>query len=132
MRLGEKVVAAGLDAAHPVAGVVERGDEYHRNAGGARVALDAAADFEPGGAVVDAEVARRHRDIEDAEIGMMLEGRRHRGRSVDGGYRFVTQAVQLVEQQLDVGGNVVSDENYLGLRIPISHIRVSPSSRSSE
>ena len=56
---------------------------------------------------------------------MMLECRRDGGRSIDGGYCLVTETVQLVEQQLDVGGNVVSNENYLGLRIrAISHIRV--------
>ena len=85
------------------------------------IALDAAAHLESGGPVVDAEVAGRHRHVEDAEIGMMLEGRRYRGRSIDGGYRLVTEAVQLIEQQLDVGGNVVSNENDLGLIPRSSH-----------
>jgi len=124
VRLGKKVVAAGLDTANAVARVVERGDEYHWNSRGARIALDAAANLETGGAIVDAEIPGRHRHIEYAEIRMMLEGRRNRRRSVDGRYRLVAEAVQLVEQQLDVGGNVVSNENYLGLGIrAISHIR---------
>ena len=66
VRLGEEIVAPRLDAAHTVARVVERGHEDHRNAGCARVALDATAHLESRRAIIHTEVARRHRHVENA------------------------------------------------------------------
>src|SRR5688500_10245540 len=45
--LRQEIVAARLDAFHPVTSVVEGRDEYHWNARRSGVALDAAANLEP-------------------------------------------------------------------------------------
>ena len=114
VRLEQEVVAAGLDALHPVGRVVERGDEDDGDARRARVALDAAAHFEAGIAVGDPEVAGRHRDVENAEVGMVLEAGGHRPGAVVGSDRAKPEQGQLVGQQLDVGVDVVGDEDERG------------------
>ena len=118
VRLGQKIVAASLDGLHPIAGVVERRDEYHWNARRARVALDTPADLEAGGPVVTPQVAGWHRDIENAKVGAMRGRRFNRRRSVLGGDRAIAEHVELVEQQLHVGGHVVRHENERAL---VSH-----------
>ena len=116
VRLGEEVVAAGLDRLDAIGRVVERRDEDDGNALRARIALDAAADLESRRAIVDAEVAGGHRHVEDAEVGTMLEARGERRRSVRGGDGAEAQHVQLIEQQLDVRRDVVGDENQRRIR----------------
>jgi hypothetical protein len=111
VRLREEVVPARLDRLHPIRRVVEGRDEDDRDARRARIALDAPADLEPGGPVVDAEVPRRHRDVEDAEVRHLVEADLHRRRSVGRGDRPEAQDVELVEQQLHVRRHVVGDED---------------------
>ena len=58
---------------------------------------------------------------------MLLECGSYRGGTVDCRYRFVAEAVELVEQQLDVGRDVVGYEYELAGRIAaIGHIRERP------
>ena len=75
------------------------------------IALDAAANLESGGSGIHAKVAGRHRHVEDAEIRRMLEAGRDRGRSVVRRDGAIAECVQLVEQQLDVGRNVIGNED---------------------
>src|SRR6185503_690389 len=70
VRLRQEVVATGLDRLDAIRGVVERRDEDDGDPRRARIALDAATDLEAGRAVVDTQIARRHRDVENAEVGM--------------------------------------------------------------
>src|SRR5437868_10202995 len=117
VRLGKKIVATGLDPADPVAGVVQRRDENHRYARSSGIALYAAANLEAGGPIIHPEISCGHGDVEYAEIGVPLERGGYCRRAVSGGGGRIAQAVQLVEQELDVGGDVVRYEYELGLRL---------------
>ena len=73
VRFRQKVIPAGLDRLHAIGRVVERGDEDDGNARRARIALDATAHFEARRAIVDTQITRGHRDIENAEVRLLLE-----------------------------------------------------------
>ena len=62
-------------------------------------------------AVVHAEVAGGHRDVEDAEVGLLLEAGGERRRPVVRRDRAEAEHVELVEEQLHVRRNVVGDED---------------------
>ncbi len=111
MRLRQKVVAAGLDRLHAIGRVVERGDEDDGDACGARIALEPPADLEARGAVVAAEGARRHRDVENAEVRPVRVAGVDRRRAIDRFDDAVAERAELIVQQLDVRRNVVGDEN---------------------
>ena len=131
VRLGKKIVATGLDPADPVAGVVQRRDENHRYARSSGIALYAAANLEAGGPIIHPEISCGHGDVEYAEIGVPLERGGYCRRAVSGGGGRIAQTVQLVEQELDVGGDVVRYEYELGLRLArVRHIRGKLSGRS--
>jgi hypothetical protein len=61
--------------------------------------------------MIDAEVARRHGDIPDAQIGMFLHAGTIRGRAVDRRDGAETERMKLVEQKLNVRRHVVGDED---------------------
>ena len=115
MRLGEEIVAAGLDRLHAVGRVVQRRDEDDRDARRARIALDPAAHLEAGAAVVASQIARGHRHVEDAEIRFVLEARDKRAGPVGRGDRAKSEHVELIEEKLDVRRDVVRDENERGV-----------------
>ncbi len=126
VRLGEEVVAARLDRLDTIGRVVQRRDEDDRNALRARIALDPPADLEPGRPVVHAEVAGRHRHVEDAQVRPTLEAHRQRRRAIRRRERAKSQHVELVEQQLHVRRHVVGDENQRGVRgrAVVLHVRI--------
>jgi hypothetical protein len=96
--LGKKIVAASFDRAHAVTRVVERGHEDHWNSRSARIALDPTTDLEPRRAIVNAQIASRHRHIQNAKVRLVLGcGRDSRG-SVRRCNRVVAQTIQLIEQ----------------------------------
>ena len=111
VRFREKIVAAGLDRFHAVAGVAKRGHEDHGDARGARVAFHAAAHFEAGRAVIDAEVTGGHRDVENREIGAAVETRRQRRRRITRHHGAKAERFELVDEQLDVRIHIVGNED---------------------
>ena len=62
--LGQKIVAPRLDAADPIARIVERCNEYHWDARRARIALDTTTELETRGSIVNTKVTRRNRDVD--------------------------------------------------------------------
>jgi hypothetical protein len=111
VRLREEVVAAGLDALHAVGGVVERRDEDDGRARGARVALEAPAHLEAGQAVGDAEVPGGHAHVEQADVGSRRERQGERAGPVLREDGAEAEQLQLVREELDVGGHVVGDQH---------------------
>ena len=127
-RAGEEraeIVGPGLKPRDTVRRLITRGDHDDRQIGRPRIGLDTPADFEAGVAVIAAEVARRHRDVEDAEIGAMLEARREGAGPVRRGDGAKAEDVQLVEQELDVRRDVVGDENQWSVWGWLSELHVS-------
>ena len=102
-RLGQEIVGAGFEPAHPVGRLVERGDHDHRNMVGRRVGLQPPADFEA------VHVGHHHVEQDEIAFGALADRQRllaaHRRDDVEIFGR------QPRFQQLDVGGNIVDDEN---------------------
>ena len=69
-RLGQEVVGAGADAAHPALVILERGDEHDRDHRRRRVGLEPLADLETVGA--------RHHDVEQHQVGRRRQHIDHR------------------------------------------------------
>ena len=111
VRLQEEVIPTGLDRLQPVRRVVERRDEDHRDPRGPRVSLEPTADLEPGLPRLDTEVARRHRDVEDADVRMVLRASRERRRTIHGVDHTAAERGQLVAQQFDVRLHIVRDQH---------------------
>src|SRR6185437_796646 len=111
VRLGQKVVAASFDTFHAVGGVVQRRHEDDWNARSPWVALDTATHFESRGSVIDAQLPGGHRDVENTQVGVMLDARSDRRRPIDGRDRAEAQSLQLVEQKLHVRRHIVGDQN---------------------
>jgi hypothetical protein len=112
-RLGEEVVGAGLQAAHPVRDVGKRGDHDQRDVACLAVRLQATAQLET--------VHPRHHDIGQDQVGRLavrqLDGRG----AVRCGDHVEVLGGQLDLEQFDIRRNVIDDQN------PGGHNRKKPS-----
>ena len=107
-RLGQEIVGAGFEPAHAVGRLVERGDHDHRNVMRCRVGLEPAAHFEP--------VHVRHHHVEQDEIAFGAFADRQRLRAAHRRDDVEIFRRQPRLEQLDVGGDIVNDENAGGHR----------------
>lgn len=100
---GEEVVGAGFDAAFDVAEFVEGGDHEDGDVAGFGVGLEAAADFEAGHA--------GHHDVEEDEVGFDLGDFFQSVDAVDGDVEGAVEGFEVGEEEFDVLGDVVDDED---------------------
>ena len=107
-RLGEEIVGPGLEAAHPIGRLVERGDHHHRDVVRRQPGLEAAADLEA--------VHVRHHHVEQHDVALRALADRERLRAAHGGEDVEIFGGEPRLQQLDVGRHVVDDENAGGHR----------------
>ena len=84
-------------------GLVERGDHDHRDVGGARIGLQPPADLEA--------VHARHHHVEQDDVALAARADLERLRPVDRGHHLEILGRQPRFEQLDVGDDVVDDEN---------------------
>ncbi len=107
-RLGEEIVGAGFQPAHAVRRLVERGDHDDRQVRGRELALQPAADLEA--------VHARHHDVEQDDVAQPLLADRDRVRAVGRGEDVEIFRGEARLEQLDVGKDVVDDEDARGHR----------------
>ena len=107
-RLGQEIVGAGVEPAHAVGGAVERGDHHDGNEMGRRIGLQPAADLET--------VHVGHHDVEQDDVAFGARADLERLGAVGGGQHVEIFGRQPGFQQLDVGGNVVDDQDTRGHR----------------
>lgn len=100
---GEEVVGAGFDAAFDVAEFIEGGDHEDGDVAGFGVGLEAAADFEAGHA--------GHHDVEEDEVGFDLGDFFQSVDAVDGDVEGAVEGFEVGEEELDVLGDVVDNED---------------------
>ncbi len=107
-RLGEKIVGAGVEAAHPVARLVERGDHDHGNVLGDRIGLEAPAHLEA--------VHVRHHHVEQHEVAFGALADRQRLGAVRRAHHVEIFGGELRLEQAQVRRHVVDHENPGGHR----------------
>ncbi len=108
-RFGEKIVGARLQPGDAIGGLVQRRHHHHRNMGDPGIGLDAAADLEA--------VHAGHHHVQQHNVGNAL---RHAGQAfqpVEGGDDIEIFRRQLRFQKLDVGHDVIDDEDACGHEI---------------
>ena len=105
-RLGEEIVGAGFQPAHAVGGAVERGDHHDGNEMRRRVRLQPAAHLEA--------VHVGHHDVEQDDVAFGARADRQRLGAVRCGRHVEIFGRQARFQQLDVGGNIIDDQNTRG------------------
>ncbi len=119
-RLGQEIVGAGLEAAHAIGRAVQRRDHDHRNEMRRRIGFQPAADFET------VDVGHHHVEQDDVAFGARADLKRLG--AVARGQHVEILGRQPRFQQLDVGGNVVDDQNtrgHLNFPYPINRRTVS-------
>ena len=106
-RLGEEIVGAGLEPAHPVGRLVERRHHHHRNVMRRRIGLEPAADLEA------VHLGHHHVEQHDVALGALADRQRFRAatsRSMTSKYSAVSRA----SSSFTLAGDVVDDENTRG------------------
>ena len=101
-RFGQVIVAAHLEALCLVLDVLERAEEHHR-----QFARRLAGAQLPAHLIA---VETRHHDVEQHEVGRVLLDAAKRGGAVEGDAQLVL-APQRLDQDVDIGLDVVDDEN---------------------
>ncbi len=107
-RFGQEIVGAGLEPAHAVGRAVQRRHHHHRNEMGCRVGLQPAADLKT--------VHVRHHDVEQDDVALGTRADIQRLRAVGRRHDVEIFRRQPRFQQLDVGGDIVDDQNTRGHR----------------
>ena len=107
-RLGEEIVGAGVEAAHAVARLVERGHHDHRNVLGRRIGLEAAADLEA--------VHVRHHHVEQHEIAFGALAERQRLGAARRAHHVEIFGGEPRLEQAQVGRHVVDHQDTGGHR----------------
>ena len=102
-RLGEEIIGAGFQAAHPVFRLVKGGHHDDRNMLRGGIGLDALAHFDA--------VNARHHHVEKHDVGLGALHRFQRIHAVHGGDDFEIFGRKLGFQQTDIGEDVVDDKN---------------------
>ena len=102
-RLGQEVVGAGLQAAHLLLRLVQRGDHHHRDVAGRRVFLQFAA--------ADIAVHARHHDVEQDQVGLPGPRLVQRLEPVPGAGHLVIFSRELGFQQPRVGRDIIHDQD---------------------
>ena len=102
-RLGEKIIGAGIEPGQPVGRLIERRHHDDGDVRGFGIGFDAAADFET--------VHARHHHVEQHDVGRLGGDALERFLAVMRGDDLEILGRQLRFEQLDVGENVVNDEN---------------------
>ncbi len=111
-RFGQKIVGAGFQPAHAIGRAVQRRYNHHRNEMRRRIGLQPAAYLEA--------VHVRHHDVEQNDVAFGTRADRQRLRAVGRGQDIEILGRQPRFQQLDVGGDVIDDQNARGhLTLPI-------------
>jgi hypothetical protein len=104
-RLGDVVHATGLKAPYLVPDVGERGHEDHGDVGGFRAFPELTTGLE--------SIHTRHHHVQQHQVRASIPRLRHCAASVPCHKHPEAHAVQGVEQQTDIGGCVIDDENGL-------------------
>jgi hypothetical protein len=102
-RLGEKIIGARLEPAHPVFRLIEGRDDDHRNVLGLRIGLDTTANFDA--------VNPRHHHVEQHDIGLVALNRLECIGAVHGGDDLKVFRRQLGFEKPYIGENIVDDED---------------------
>ena len=102
----QEIVGAGFQPAVAVGRAVERGDHHDGNVMRGRIGLEAAADLET--------VDIRHHDVEQDDVAFGAGADRQRLGAVRGGHHVEIFGGQAGFEQLDVGRDVIDDENTRG------------------
>ena len=77
------------------------------------------------------EITGRHRDIQNTEIGTMLDARGYGGGAIYGADGAEPECFELIEQKLHVRRHVVGDEDQRGLLFGVhSNATDAPAARS--
>ena len=105
-RLGQEIVGARIESDDPVARLVQRGDHDDRDMGDLGVGLDAAADFKT--------VHAGHHHVQQHDIGQFRGNAGQRLLAAARRQDFEIFGRQLRFQQLDVGEDIVDDQNPCG------------------
>ena len=105
-RLGQEIVGAGIEPGDAVARLVERGDHDDRDMGDLGIGLDAAADFET--------VHAGHHHVQQHDVGQFRGDAGQRLLAAARRQDFEIFGRQLRFQQLDVGEDVVDDQDPCG------------------
>jgi hypothetical protein len=102
-RLGEVLVAAGLEARHDVLGIRLGRDEDDRREGQRCVRTEAPANLE--------SVHLRHHDVQEDQVRLHLLSGSERGLAVGGGHDVVSVGGEARLQDMYVGGRIVHDQD---------------------
>lgn len=121
-RLGQEIVGASRQPLHAILGVAECRHHDHRHMRRVGIGLQPAADLEP--------VHARHHHVEQDQIGLLADGGLERLRAIARRNHLVIFAGQLGFQHLDVGADVVDDQNACGHRITRA-LNLRPSARGT-
>jgi hypothetical protein len=81
--------------------------------------------------MIDTQLAGWHRNVQYAQIRVMLDARSDRARPIDRSHSAETKCLQLVEQKLHVRRYVIGDENERRLLLGVhSSFTDAPAARS--